>query len=83
MVHLRVFININSIDDSIIFLLQKFVDFCKKKNHTLEHYESFITPKILPEKEYKEYNFIETKWETKQNLKEIQTFQLSMSSIPI
>lgn len=63
-----VFININSIDDSIIFLLQKFVDFCKKKNHTLEHYESFITPKILPEKEYKEYNFIETKWETKQTI---------------
>ncbi len=60
-----VFININTIDDSIIFLLQKFVDFCKKKNYTQSQCELPVLPDLTPDKEYQEYNFIETRWETK------------------
>ena len=60
-----VFININAIDDSIIFLLQKFVDFCKKKNYTQSQCELPILPELTQEKDYQEYNFIETRWETK------------------
>ena len=60
-----VFININAIDDSIIFLLQKFVDFCKKKNYTQSQSELPILSELTQEKEYQEYNFIETRWETK------------------
>ena len=75
-----VFININSVDDSIIFLLQKFVDFCKKKNHTFQKYNTSVLSEISPEIEYKEYNLIETKWETK---KEITIKPVSKEQIKI